>query len=91
MEPTSTGVQKWLSSFQAIDNELRVGGATLDCEALPRRYRSQHTTNRQFIFFGLTSRRLSLRFMPKLPKAVAERVGDNDPVGRVAGQLIDAP
>ena len=93
MEPTSTGVDKWLNVISQYDNEFKKWEAR--SAKIVKRYRddnrSQHTNETaKFNILWSNVQTLIPAVYAKLPKAVAERrFGDNDPVGRVAGQLIE--
>ena len=93
MEPTSTGVQKWLNVISSYDNEFKKWEARTT--KIVKRYRddnrSQHTNETaKFNILWSNVQTLIPAVYAKLPKAVAERrFGDNDQVGRVAGQLIE--
>jgi len=93
MEPNSTGVQKWLNVISAYDNEFKKWEARTT--KIVKRYRddnrSQHTNETaKFNILWSNVQTLIPAVYAKLPKAVAERrFGDNDQVGRVAGQLIE--
>ena len=93
MEPTSTGVDKWLNIISQYDNEFKKWEAR--SAKIVKRYRddnrSQHTNETaKFNILWSNVQTLIPAVYAKLPKAVAaRRFGDNDPVGRVAGQLIE--
>ena len=93
MEPTSTGVQKWLHVISQYDNEFKKWEAR--AAKIVKRYRddnrSQHTNETaKFNILWSNVQTLIPAVYAKLPKAVAQRrFGDNDPVGRVAGSLIE--
>lgn len=93
MEPTSTGVQKWLHVISQYDNEFKKWEAR--SAKIVKRYRDDNrsqNTNETAKFNILWSNVQTLipAVYAKLPKAVAQRrFGDNDPVGRVASQLIE--
>ena len=93
MEPTSTGVQKWLHVISQYDNEFKKWEAR--AAKIVKRYRDDNrnsNTNETAKFNILWSNVQTLipAVYAKLPKAVAQRrFGDNDPVGRVAGSLIE--
>ena len=93
MEATSTGVQKYLAIVSQYDNEFKKWEAR--AEKIVKRYRDDNrssNTNETAKFNILWSNVQTLipAVYAKLPKAVAQRrFGDNDPVGRVAGQLIE--
>ena len=93
MEPTSTGVDKWLNIISQYDNEFKKWEAR--SAKIVKRYRddnrSQHTNETaKFNILWSNVQTLIPAVYAKLPKAVAQRrFGDNDPVGRVAGQLIE--
>ena len=93
MEPTSTGVQKWLHVISQYDNEFKKWEAR--AAKIVKRYRddnrSQHTNETaKFNILWSNVQTLIPAVYAKLPNAVAQRrFGDNDPVGRVAGSLIE--
>ena len=93
MEPTSTGVQKWLNVVSTYDNEFKKWEARTT--KIVKRYRddnrSQHTNETaKFNILWSNVQTLIPAVYAKLPKAVAKRrFGDNDQVGRVAAQLIE--
>ena len=93
MEPTSNGVDKWLNIISQYDNEFKKWEAR--SAKIVKRYRddnrSQHTNETaKFNILWSNVQTLIPAVYAKLPKAVAQRrFGDNDPVGRVAGQLIE--
>ena len=93
MEPTSTGVDKWLNIISQYDNEFKKWEAR--SAKIVKRYRddnrSQHTNETaKFNILWSNVQTLIPAVYAKLPKAVAaRRFGDNDPVGRVAGSLIE--
>jgi F0F1-type ATP synthase membrane subunit b/b' len=93
MEHTSTGVQKYLNVVSQYDNEFKKWEAR--AEKIVKRYRddnrSQHTNETaKFNILWSNVQTLIPAVYAKLPKAVAERrFGDNDPVGRVASELIE--
>jgi hypothetical protein len=93
MEKTSTGVDKWLNIISQYDNEFKKWEAR--SAKIVKRYRddnrSQHTNETaKFNILWSNVQTLIPAVYAKLPKAVAQRrFGDNDPVGRVAGQLIE--
>jgi len=93
MEHTATGVQKYLNIVSQYDNEFKKWEAR--AEKIVKRYRddnrSQHTNETaKFNILWSNVQTLIPAVYAKLPKAVAERrFGDNDPVGRVASELIE--
>ena len=93
MENTSTGVDKWLHVISQYDNEFKKWEAR--ATKIVKRYRDDNrnsNTNETAKFNILWSNVQTLipAVYAKLPKAVAQRrFGDNDPVGRVAGLLIE--
>lgn len=93
MEPTSAGVDKWLNIISQYDNEFKKWEAR--SAKIVKRYRddnrSQHTNETaKFNILWSNVQTLIPAVYAKLPKAVAQRrFGDNDPVGRVAGSLIE--
>jgi F0F1-type ATP synthase membrane subunit b/b' len=93
MEHTATGVQKYLNVVSQYDNEFKKWEAR--AEKIVKRYRddnrSQHTNETaKFNILWSNVQTLIPAVYAKLPKAVAERrFGDNDPVGRVASELIE--
>ena len=94
MEPTSTGVDKWLNVISQYDNEFKKWEARTT--KIIKRYRddnrsqSSNDTTAKFNILWANIQTLIPAVYAKLPKAVAQRrFGDNDPIGRVAGQLIE--
>jgi len=93
MDEQSTGVDKWLHVISQYDNEFKKWEAR--SAKIVKRYRddnrSQHTNETaKFNILWSNVQTLIPAVYAKLPKAVAERrFGDNDPVGRVAGSLIE--
>ena len=94
MEPTSTGVDKWLNVISQYDNEFKKWEARTT--KIIKRYRddnrsqSSNDTTAKFNILWANVQTLIPAVYAKLPKAVAQRrFGDNDPIGRVAGQLIE--
>ena len=93
MENTSTGVDKWLNVISQYDNEFKKWEAR--SAKIVKRYRDDNrnaNTNETAKFNILWSNVQTLipAVYAKLPKAVAQRrFVDNDPVGRVAGSLIE--
>jgi len=93
MEAIATGVQKYLNIVSQYDNEFKKWEAR--AEKIVKRYRddnrSQHTNETaKFNILWSNVQTLVPAVYAKLPKAVAERrFGDNDPVGRVASELIE--
>ena len=93
MEATATGVQKYLNIVSQYDNEFKKWEAR--AEKIVKRYRddnrSQHTNETaKFNILWSNVQTLIPAVYAKLPKAVAERrFGDNDPVGRVASEIIE--
>ena len=93
MEHTSAGVDKWLNIISQYDNEFKKWEAR--SAKIVKRYRddnrSQHTNETaKFNILWSNVQTLIPAVYAKLPKAVAQRrFGDNDPVGRVSGQLIE--
>jgi hypothetical protein len=88
-----TGVQKWLNVISQYDNEFKKWeGRT---QKIVKRYRDDNrnqNTNETAKFNILWSNVQTLipAVYARLPKAdVARRFGDNDPVARVASQLIE--
>jgi len=88
-----TGVQKWLNTISQYDNEFKKWeGRTTK---IVKRYRDDNrnqNTNETAKFNILWSNVQTLipAVYARLPKAdVARRFGDNDPVARVAAQLIE--
>ena len=88
-----TGVQKWLNTISQYDNEFKKWeGRTTK---IVKRYRDDNrnqNTNETAKFNILWSNVQTLipAVYARLPKAdVARRFGDNDPVARVASQLIE--
>ena len=88
-----TGVQKWLNVISQYDNEFKKWEARTT--KIVRRYRDDNrnqNTNETAKFNILWSNVQTLipAVYARLPKAdVARRFGDNDPVARVASQLIE--
>ena len=93
MEATATGVQKYLNIVSQYDNEFKKWEAR--AEKIVKRYRddnrSQHTNETaKFNILWSNVQTLIPAVYAKLPKASAERrFGDNDPVGRVASEIIE--
>ena len=93
MASTSTELQKWLSTVATYDNEFKKWeGRTTK---IIRRYRDDNrsTTNNEAARFNIlwsNIQTLTPAVYSRLPKAeVSRRFSDNDPVGRVASQLIE--
>jgi len=88
-----TGVQKWLNTISQYDNEFKKWEARTT--KIVKRYRDDNrnqNTNETAKFNILWSNVQTLipAVYARLPKAdVAKRFGDNDPVARVAAQLIE--
>ena len=88
-----TGVQKWLNVISQYDNEFKKWEARTT--KIVKRYRDDNrnqNTNETAKFNILWSNVQTLipSVYARLPKAdVARRFGDNDPVARVASQLIE--
>lgn len=88
-----TGVQKWLNVISQYDNEFKKWEARTT--KIVRRYRDDNrnaNTNETAKFNILWSNVQTLipSVYARLPKAdVSRRFGDNDPVARVASQLIE--
>jgi hypothetical protein len=88
-----TGVQKWLNCISQYDNEFKKWEARTT--KIVRRYRDDNrnqNTNETAKFNILWSNVQTLipAVYARLPKAdVSRRFGDNDPVARVASQLIE--
>jgi hypothetical protein len=88
-----TGVQKWLNVISQYDNEFKKWEARTN--KIVKRYRDDNrnqNTNETAKFNILWSNVQTLipAVYARLPKAdVARRFGDNDPVARVASQLIE--
>lgn len=88
-----TGVQKWLNTIGSYDNEYKKWEAR--ATKIVKRYRDDNrsqNTNETAKFNILWSNVQTLipAVYARLPKAdVARRFGDNDPVARVASQLIE--
>jgi hypothetical protein len=88
-----TGVQKWLNVISQYDNEFKKWEAR--SQKIVKRYRDDNrnqNTNETAKFNILWSNVQTLipAVYARLPKAdVARRFGDNDPVARVASQLIE--
>jgi F0F1-type ATP synthase membrane subunit b/b' len=93
MNEQSSGLQKWLQVISQYENEFKKWEAR--SEKIVKRYRDDNrsqNTNETAKFNILWSNVQTLipAVYAKMPKAVAQRrFGDNDPVGRVAGQLIE--
>jgi hypothetical protein len=88
-----TGVQKWLNVISQYDNEFKKWEAR--SQKIVKRYRDDNrnqNTNETAKFNILWSNVQTLipAVYARLPKAdVSRRFGDNDPVARVASQLIE--
>jgi len=88
-----TGVQKWLNCISSYDNEFKKWEARAN--KIVKRYRDDNrnqNTNETAKFNILWSNVQTLipAVYARLPKAdVARRFGDNDPIARVASQLIE--
>lgn len=88
-----TSVQKWLNCISSYDNEFKKWEARAN--KIVKRYRDDNrnqNTNETAKFNILWSNVQTLipAVYARLPKAdVARRFGDNDPVARVASQLIE--
>ena len=88
-----TGVQKWLNVISQYDNEFKKWEARTN--KIVKRYRDDNrnqNTNETAKFNILWSNVQTLipAVYARLPKAdVSRRFGDNDPVARVASQLIE--
>ena len=88
-----TGVQKWLNVISQYDNEFKKWEAR--AQKIVKRYRDDNrnqNTNETAKFNILWSNVQTLipAVYARLPKAdVSRRFGDNDPVARVASQLIE--
>jgi hypothetical protein len=88
-----TGVQKWLNVISQYDNEFKKWEARSN--KIVKRYRddnrSQNTNETaKFNILWSSVQTLIPAVYARMPKAsVARRFGDNDPVGRVASQLIE--
>jgi len=93
MEPTSTGVQKWLHAVAAYDGDFKKWEQRT--QKIIKRYRddnrSQATSETaKFNILWSNVQTLIPAVYARLPKAdVSRRFGDNDQVGRVASQLIE--
>ena len=93
METTSTGIQKYLNIVSQYDNEFKKWEAR--AEKIVKRYRddnrSTHTNETaKFNILWSNVQTLIPAVYAKLPKANAERrFGDNDPVGRVASEIVE--
>ena len=93
MEEKSTGVQKWLNIISQYDNEFKKWEAR--STKIIKRYRDDNRSQNmnetaKFNVLWSNIETLVPAVYAKMPKAVAQRrFGDNDPVGRVAGQLIE--
>lgn len=88
-----TGVQKWLNTISSYDNEFKKWEARTN--KIVKRYRDDNrnqNTNETAKFNILWSNVQTLipAVYARLPKAdVSRRFGDNDPVARVASQLVE--
>lgn len=88
-----TGIQKYLNIVGQYDNEFKKWEART--HKIVKRYRddnrSQHTNETaKFNILWANVQTLIPAVYARLPKAaVSRRFGDNDPVGRVASQLIE--
>jgi hypothetical protein len=88
-----TGVQKWLNVISQYDNEFKKWEAR--AQKIVKRYRDDNrnqNTNETAKFNILWSNVQTLipAVYARLPKAnVSRRFGDNDPIARVASQLIE--
>lgn len=93
MDEQTTGLQKWLQVISQYDNEFKKWEGR--SEKIVKRYRDDNRTQAtnetaRFNILWSNVQTLIPAVYAKLPKAVAQRrFGDNDPVGRVAGQLIE--
>ena len=93
MEATTTGIQKYLNIVSQYDNEFKKWEAR--AEKIVKRYRddnrSTHTNETaKFNILWSNVQTLIPAVYAKLPKANAERrFGDNDPVGRVASEIVE--
>jgi hypothetical protein len=93
MEAIATSVQKYLNIVSQYDNEFKKWEAR--SEKIVKRYRddnrSQHTNETaKFNILWSNVQTLIPAVYAKLPKAVAKRrFGDNDPIGRVASEIIE--
>ena len=93
MKQTTTGVDKWLNIVATYDGDFKKWEART--QKIIKRYRDDNRsamTNETAKFNILWSNVQTLipAVYARLPKAdVSRRFGDNDPVGRVASQLIE--
>ena len=93
MEQQSTGVQKWMNVIAQYDGEFKKWEART--QKIIKRYRDDNrsqNTNETAKFNILWSNVQTLipAVYARLPKAdVSRRFGDNDPIGRVASQLVE--
>ena len=93
MEPTSTGVQKWLNTIATYDGDFKKWEART--QKIIKRYRDDNRSSAtsetaKFNILWSNVQTLIPAVYARLPKAdVSRRFGDNDPVGRVASQLIE--
>lgn len=88
-----TGVQKWLNTISSYDNEFKKWEARTN--KIVKRYRDDNRTQNtnetaKFNILWSNVQTLIPAVYARLPKAnVSRRFGDNDPVARVASQLIE--
>jgi hypothetical protein len=93
MDDKSSGIQKWLSMIAAYDNEFKRWEARTT--KIVKRYRDDNRTQSgnetaRFNILWSNVQTLMPAVYARMPKAVAaRRFGDNDPVGRVASQLLE--
>jgi hypothetical protein len=93
MKQHSTGVQKYINAIAAYDGDFKKWENRT--KKLIRRYRddSRSVTGNDTAKFNIlwsNVQTLIPAVYARLPKAdVSRRFGDNDPVGRVAAQLVE--
>ena len=93
MDDKTSGIQKWLSMIAAYDNEFKKWEARTT--KIVKRYRDDNRTQSgnetaRFNILWSNVQTLMPAVYARMPKAVAaRRFGDNDPVGRVASQLLE--
>lgn len=93
MDDKTSGIQKWLSMIAAYDNEFKRWEARTT--KIVKRYRDDNRTQSgnetaRFNILWSNVQTLMPAVYARMPKAVAaRRFGDNDPVGRVASQLLE--
>ena len=93
MEQTTPGVQKWLNLIATYDGDFKKWEART--QKIIKRYRDDNRSSAtsetaKFNILWSNVQTLIPAVYARLPKAdVSRRFGDNDPVGRVASQLIE--